>query len=181
MSKLGFARGNKMATVITQFNASRLSTGVGETVYITAQFSDTVTLNASGGSAPFLALSNGANASLDSTRSALAADNELVFSYTVAPSDFSITGLTVNGLFLDGASLTDTNDQSVVTKVTSGVNESIYVSGNNEVAIVSQTITSDDLVSPLVASVDVVSGNYLPGDKVTLVVVSPEAFEAASF
>ena len=65
--------------------------------------------------------------------------------------------------------------------MTSGVNESIYVSGNNEVAIVSQTITSDDLVSPLVASVDVVSGNYLPGDKVTLVVVSPEAFEAASF
>ena len=85
-----------MATVITQFNASRLSTGVGETVYITAQFSDTVTLNASGGNAPFLALSNGANAALDSARSALAADNALVFSYTVAPGDFSITGLTVN-------------------------------------------------------------------------------------
>ncbi|WP_173507165.1 hypothetical protein, partial [Marinobacterium sp. xm-d-510] len=74
-----------MATVISQFNASRLSTGVGETVYITAGFSDTVTLNASGGSAPFLALSNGANAQLDVARSALAGDDALVFAYTVAP------------------------------------------------------------------------------------------------
>jgi len=71
--------------------------------------------------------------------------------------------------------LTDSAGEAVVTKVISGVNESIYVSGNNEVAIVSQTITSDDLVSPRVASVDVVSGNYLPGDKVTLTVVFDEA------
>ena len=63
-----------MATVISQFSASRLSTGVGETVYIAAQFSDTVTLSASGGSASFLALSKGANATLDNARSASAAD-----------------------------------------------------------------------------------------------------------
>ncbi|WP_217363722.1 hypothetical protein, partial [Marinobacterium sp. xm-g-59] len=159
-------------TFLSGFSVPSARYNSGSVVPISATFSDSVTV--SNGAVPFLSLSNGAIA----TYAGQTDDATLTFNYFVSDTDNATPSLSVTGFALNGASVLAADGSVAATTVTSGVNSQIVSTANAGAAVTIETSLqdiADDLVSPRVASVDVVSGNYLPGDKVTLTVVFDEA------
>ena len=159
---------------LTGFSAPSVRYTSGSSALISASFNDPVSVSAGG--TPFLSLSNGAIA----TYAGQLDDTTLLFNYDIANTDNATPSLSVTGFATNGASIL-ANDNSSASVVVTAANATVLASdasGTSGAGVAIETTLADiqdDLVAPRIAFVDVVSGNYLPGDKVTLTVVFDEA------
>ncbi|NRP58284.1 MULTISPECIES: Ig-like domain-containing protein [unclassified Marinobacterium] len=122
---------------------------------------------------PYLYLNNAQEAQLDIVRTNAAAPNELVFSYTVFEDHRSIDPLVVQGFYLDGATLQDSDGERLSTLINTANNQILV--GGSRAKVTNPQITDDDLQSPTVDNVHVVSGNYRENQTVLFTVEFDES------